>query len=54
MPKLLSLTEIERFRNEGYLSPVRIMSEVEAASIRARLEEFESRTDGPLRGGSPA
>jgi chlorinating enzyme len=50
MPKLLSLTEIERFRNEGYLSPVRIMSEDEAASIRARLEEFESRTGGPLRG----
>jgi non-haem Fe2+, alpha-ketoglutarate-dependent halogenase len=50
MPKLLSLTEIGRFRNEGYLSPVRIMSEDEAASIRARLEEFESRTGGPLRG----
>src|SRR6476646_448671 len=50
MPKLLSLTEIERFRNEGYLSPVRIMSEDEAASIRARLEESESRTGGPLRG----
>jgi non-heme Fe2+,alpha-ketoglutarate-dependent halogenase len=50
MPKLLSFSEIERYRNEGYLSPVRIMSEAEAAGIRARLEEFESRTGGPLRG----
>ena len=50
MPKLLSLTEIERFRNEGYLSPVRIMSEDEAASSHARREEFESRTAGPHRG----
>ena len=32
MPKLLSSSEIERFRNEGYLAPIRVMSEDEAAA----------------------
>jgi non-heme Fe2+,alpha-ketoglutarate-dependent halogenase len=50
MPKLLSSREIERFRMEGYLSPIRIMSEDEAAGIRKQLEEFEARTGGPLQG----
>jgi non-heme Fe2+,alpha-ketoglutarate-dependent halogenase len=50
MPKLLSSSEIERFQKEGYLSPVRVMSEAEAAGVRERLEEFETRTGGPLRG----
>jgi non-heme Fe2+,alpha-ketoglutarate-dependent halogenase len=50
MSKLLSSSEIERFQREGYLSPVRVMSEAEAAEIRKRLEEFEARTGGPLRG----
>jgi ectoine hydroxylase-related dioxygenase (phytanoyl-CoA dioxygenase family) len=50
MSKLLSSSEIERFQKEGYLSPVRVMSEAEAAEIRKRLEEFEARTGGPLRG----
>src|SRR5947209_12673703 len=50
MSKLLSSHEIQRFQNEGYLSPIRVMSEAEAADVRRRLEEFESRTGGPLRG----
>jgi non-heme Fe2+,alpha-ketoglutarate-dependent halogenase len=50
MPRLLSPIEVERFRSEGYLSPIRVMSEDEAADTRARLEEFERRTGGPLRG----
>src|SRR5207342_2278034 len=29
---------------------IRIMSEAEAADVRKRLEEFEARTGGPLRG----
>src|SRR5260370_28309996 len=49
MPKLLSCNDIQRFQNEGYLSPVRVMSETEAADVRTRLEEFEARTGGPLR-----
>src|SRR5262245_61707413 len=50
MPMLLSSDDIQRFQNEGYLSPVRVMSETEAADVRKRLEEFEARTGGPLRG----
>jgi non-haem Fe2+, alpha-ketoglutarate-dependent halogenase len=50
MPKLLSAEQIERYRKDGYLSPIRVMSEGDAAYIRRRLEEFESRTGGPLRG----
>jgi hypothetical protein len=50
MPKLLSGEQIERYHREGYLSPIRVMSEGEAGRIRERLEEFESRTGGPLRG----
>jgi non-heme Fe2+,alpha-ketoglutarate-dependent halogenase len=50
MPKLLSPGQIEQYRTQGYVSPIRVMSEAEAGAIRARLEEFESRTGGPLRG----
>ena len=50
MPKLLSSDDIQRFRDEGFLSPIRVMSEAEAAEMRKRLEEFEGRTGGPLRG----
>lgn len=50
MPKLLSAGQIARYRDEGYVFPVRIMSADEAAAIRARLEEFEARTGGPLKG----
>ena len=49
MPKLSS-GDIQRFRDEGFLSPIRVMSEAEAAEMRKRLEEFEGRTGGPLRG----
>src|SRR5260370_6742140 len=50
MTKLLSSSEVGRFQKEGYLSPICVMSEAEAAGIRKRLEEFEARTGGPLRG----
>ena len=50
MSKVLSPVEIERFRSEGYLSPIQVMSETEADAIRGRLQEFESRTGVPLRG----
>src|SRR6476620_1898936 len=50
MAKRPSCNDIQRFQNEGYLSPVRVMSETEAADVRKRLEEFEARTGGPLRG----
>jgi hypothetical protein len=50
MPKKLTAAQIAQFETDGYISPIRIMSEADAAAIRRRLEEFEGRTGGPLRG----
>jgi hypothetical protein len=50
MPKVLSEAQVEQYWRDGYVSPVRIMSEGEAAAIRARLEAFEATQGGSLRG----
>ena len=50
MPKLLSPTQIDRFHEDGFLAPVRVMSEAEALDYRSRLERFEATTGGPLAG----
>lgn len=50
MPKLLSETQIAQYREAGYLAPIRIMEEAEAAALRGALEAVEARMGGPLRG----
>ncbi len=50
MPKLLTKAQIDRFWADGFLAPVRVMDEDEAASYRERLEAFEAGSGGPLRG----
>jgi hypothetical protein len=50
MPKILTPAQVERFRTDGYLSPIRVMSAAEAGAIRERLEAYERATGGPLRG----
>jgi non-haem Fe2+, alpha-ketoglutarate-dependent halogenase len=50
MPKILTQAQIDQFWRDGYLAPVRVMSEQEAAAVRARLEAHERETGGPLRG----
>ena len=50
MTKLLTRAQIAQYERDGYVAPIRIMSEADAAAIRARLEEFEGRSGGPLRG----
>jgi non-haem Fe2+, alpha-ketoglutarate-dependent halogenase len=50
MPKLLSPSEIEQYRDQGFIHPIRVMSKTEAAALRARLERYERETDGPLKG----
>jgi hypothetical protein len=50
MPKLLSQDQIDRFREEGFLAPIRVMPEAEALQYRRRLERFEASTGGPLAG----
>jgi hypothetical protein len=50
MPKCLTPAQIEQYREEGGVFPIRIMSEAEAAELRGRLEAFEQLTGGPLQG----
>ena len=50
MPRLLSEAQIARYREEGYLAPIRIMDEEAAQALRAELEAVEARMGGPLRG----
>ena len=40
---------VQRYRDTGYLAPIRVLSTAEAAQIRARLEVFEAGA-GPLAG----
>ncbi len=48
--KLLHAAQIERFRRDGFVFPVRVMSEAAAAECRERLEAFERASGGPLKG----
>jgi non-heme Fe2+,alpha-ketoglutarate-dependent halogenase len=41
--------QIEQYRQEGCVFPIRIMSETKAAELRERLEAFEQATGGPLK-----
>jgi non-haem Fe2+, alpha-ketoglutarate-dependent halogenase len=50
MPKLLTEAQVTQYREQGFVSPVRIMSPEAATELRARLERFEAETGGPLRG----
>jgi non-heme Fe2+,alpha-ketoglutarate-dependent halogenase len=50
MPKLLSDAQIAHYQAEGYVAPIRVMDAAAAREIRARLEEYEARQGGPLRG----
>jgi len=50
MPKRLTSAQIEQYRDEGCVFPIRVMSEEDAAALRAKLEQFERQTGGPLKG----
>ena len=50
MPKALNATQIEQFRRDGFVFPIRVMSEAAAAECRERLEAFERASGGPLKG----
>ena len=50
MPKVLTLATIDQFREQGFVSPIRVMSAAEALSYRRQLERFERETGGPLGG----
>lgn len=50
MPKLLSDAEVARYRREGYLCPITVLSADEAATYRAKLEAAETAAGGSLPG----
>ena len=50
MPKILTEAQIEQFRRDGCVFPIRVMSEAEALAIRSKLEDYERRSGGPLAG----
>ena len=50
MTKLLTLTQLDHFHQHGYVAPIRVMSELQAAALRERLEEHERANGGPLKG----
>lgn len=50
MPISLTQQQIDRYHQDGYLSPVRIVSEQDAALVRGRLEEIEARLGGRITG----
>jgi ectoine hydroxylase-related dioxygenase (phytanoyl-CoA dioxygenase family) len=49
MPKILSEADVRFFDEHGYLAPRRVLSEVEVAKYRSRLESFESRYPADTR-----
>ncbi len=43
MPKVLTEQQIEQYQDEGYISPVRVVSKAEALSIKSQLEDMEAQ-----------
>jgi hypothetical protein len=50
MPKQLSQEQVEQYRRDGYVSPVRVMPEEAAVAIRRRMEAYEAIQGKPLHG----
>jgi len=43
MPKILTKDQIEQYHDQGFISPVRVISEKDALSIKTQLEEAEAK-----------
>lgn len=50
MPKILSDAAIKQYREEGYYTPVSVLSDAEVAWNRAQLERFEAEQGHPVQG----
>jgi non-haem Fe2+, alpha-ketoglutarate-dependent halogenase len=50
MPKILSQEQIDVFWRDGCVFPIRVMPRDEAIAIREKLEAFEAKAGGPLKG----
>ena len=43
MPKVLTKNQIEQYHDEGFICPIRVISEKDALSIKTQLEEVEAQ-----------
>jgi non-haem Fe2+, alpha-ketoglutarate-dependent halogenase len=50
MPRMLSPAQIAQYHEQGFISPIRVMSAAAAAEYRSRLEAYEASSGGPLGG----
>ena len=50
MPKILTAQQIEAYRRDGFISPVRVLSAEAAADTRREVEAMEAAFGGALRG----
>lgn len=50
MSKVLTRESIEKFEKDGYLAPIRVLSEAQASQIRQKLETYEKNSGGPITG----
>jgi len=50
MPKILTEAAVRAYARDGFVAPVRVMSEDDAAGYRRRLEAHEAKTGAPLQG----
>ena len=50
MPKLLNAAQVDGFTRDGWVAPIRVMTEERALDLRSRLEAEERRLGGPLDG----
>jgi hypothetical protein len=50
MPTVLTNAQVEAYRRDGCIHPIRVMSEDDALALRRKLEAFEAEAGGPLAG----
>ncbi len=48
--KILSREQVASYHDKGYVAPIRVMSEADAAGYRAKLEAVEEAQGSPLNG----
>ena len=48
--KRLDRESIEKFHRDGFLAPVRVISEAQATACRQKLEDYEQSTGAPVSG----
>ena len=50
MPKRLTEEQVEQYERDGFVSPVRVISEDAAVALRQKIESFEAAQGKPIHG----